>query len=65
MVKSQLSSLQLYKEMMHHEYNISNNYPDVRLFLVNINGSETPLADFASVGLPWSKPSPGIIINLN
>ena len=43
---------------MYHEYNISKNYPDIRLFLVNIRGSATPLIDFASVGLKWSKPSP-------
>ena len=50
--------LQLYKEIMYHEYNISKNYPDIRLFLVNAKGSETPLTDLVSVGLKWSKPSP-------
>ena len=44
--------------MMYHEYNISKDYPDIRLFLVNVKGSETPLTDFVSVGLKWSKPSP-------
>ena len=51
----------MFPDLMWHEYNISNNYPDIRLFLVNTKGSTTPLTDLVSVGLKWSLPTPGII----
>ena len=47
--------------MVELEYNISENYENIRVFTAGLNTSTVPLYDLYSVMEKWSRPSPGSI----